>query len=69
MTYCVTVTALHIDPDDLIRADGVVMGRLVTENDITYIEVKDRDKLRSQQRGTELVRVPVVVLGQLREGT
>ena len=69
MTYYTTVTALHIDPDNLIRADGVVLGRLVTDADVTYIEVKDRDRLRSQQRGTELIRVPVVVLGQLREGT
>jgi len=69
VTYCVTVTELLIDPDNLIRADGIVLGRLVTEADVTYIEVKDRDHLRSQQRGTEWIRVPVVVLGQLREGT
>jgi len=69
MTYCVTVTALQIDRDKLIRADGVVMGRLVTEDDVVYIEVKDRDRLRAQQRGTTLIRVPVEAFRELREGT
>jgi len=69
LTYHVTVTALYIDPDNLIRADGVVMGRLVTEDDVTYIEVKDRDRLRSKQRGTMLVRVPVRIISELEEGT
>lgn len=65
MTYYVTVSALYIDQDSLIRADGVVMGRLVTEDDIVYIEVKDRDRLRSEQRGTQFVRIQIDAFGEL----
>lgn len=68
MKYHITVPALIVGPDDLVRADGVVMGRLVTENDVKYIEVKDRDRLRSEQRGTPLVRVPAVAFTILSNG-
>ena len=65
MKYCVTVSKLIVDDDNLIRADGVVLGRRVQVDGQAYLQLKDRDRLRSQKRGTVFVHVPIKLIEQL----
>ena len=49
--------------DGLVRIDGVVLGRFVAERGT--LEVKDRDRMRSQCRGSFFVEVRLVDLAGL----
>ena len=67
MKYHTTITRLCVDSENLVRADGIALGRLITADNVNYLEIKDRDRRRSQQRGTMLVRVPLAAFAQLAE--
>ena len=60
---------LSIGEDGLIRIDKIVLAKLIlTPNDGIYIQVFDRDRMRSACRGTRLVTIPLdVLVGKLRE--
>jgi hypothetical protein len=50
---------IAVDPRGFVRVGGVCIGRLITEADLIYFEVKDRNNARSLGRGAQLIRVPV----------
>lgn len=66
--YYVTATPV-VSADNLIKVDGVVLGKRVTEGNVTYIEIKDDDRLRSMLRGTSFVRIPLSEITNLNNGT
>jgi len=59
------VTDIAVDPRGFVRVggyNGVCVGRVITEGDARYFEVKDRNAARSMGRGAQLLRVDVVEL-------
>ena len=54
-----------VDANGMVRIDGVVIGRFVAER--ATLEVKDRDRLRSQCRGGFFVEVRLADLANLTD--
>ena len=54
---------IAVDPRGLVRVggeyNGVCLGRLITEGDVRYLEVKDRNRARSMGRGAQMIRINV----------
>lgn len=48
---------ITIDSDQFVRIDGVCIGRVYAGS---YIEFVDKNKYRSNERGTRYVRVPIL---------
>lgn len=59
--YTTTVT---VDVGGFVRISGVCVGRIVTEGDVRYFEVKDRNASRSLSRGAQMIRVPVTAVAR-----
>ena len=58
-------TEIAVDPRGFVRIggyNGVCMGRVITENDVRYLEIKDRNHARSLGRGAQMIRVDVAEL-------
>lgn len=51
------VTSVAGDSRGFVRVGGVCVGRLISEQDRVYFEVKDRANIRNERRGSEFVRV------------
>lgn len=64
MSRAVGKDAVNIDPiSGIIRIDQIIVGRrIVNPNGETYLQFKDRDKLRSNCRGDCLVEVRLIDL-------
>lgn len=54
-----------VDKRGFVYADGVQIGKLT--HDRKAIQIVDRDRGRSQVRGTRIVTVPLTELGKLSE--
>ena len=52
----------QIDNNGMVRADGVVIGRLVPTQSGVALQVCDKDKRRSSERGTRFVLVDLAPL-------
>ena len=55
-------TDIAVDPRGFVRVggyNGVCVGRVITEGDARYLEVKDRNAARSLGRGAQMLRVDV----------
>ena len=55
-------TDIVVDPRGFVRVggyNGVCVGRVITEGDARYLEVKDRNAARSLGRGAQMLRVDV----------
>lgn len=52
------VTSPEVAADGLIKIDGVTCGRVVHIGSEAYYELKDRNRNRAKQRGTEFLYVP-----------
>ena len=53
---------IAVDPRGFVRVggyNGVCIGRLLTEDDMRYLEIKDRSGARALARGAQLVRIPI----------
>lgn len=53
---------VKIADDGLARLDGIPIFRKVERGGIIYVQFQDRDRMRSQCRGTNFVEIPFVVL-------
>ena len=58
-------TDIAVDPRGFVRIggyNGVCVGRVITEANARYFEVKDRNAARSLGRGAQMLRVDVAEL-------
>ena len=53
---------IAVDPRGFVYIGGVCIGRLLTERDRVYFEVKDRSAQHSAQRGAQFIRVDIAEL-------
>ena len=64
---------IAVDPRGFVRVggyNGVCVGRVITEGDVRYLEVKDRNHARSLGRGAEMLRVDVAeLIARLQAGS
>jgi len=51
--------SIAVDPRGFVRVSGICIGRLLTEDDMRYLEIKDRSGARALARGAQLVRIPI----------
>lgn len=54
---------ITVDPQGYVRAEGVCLGRLTADGQA--LTVVDRDRRRSQERGSRYVTVPLKELTNL----
>ena len=54
-------TNIAVDPRGFVRVDGLCTGRLITEEDRLFFEVKDHRPVWSNGRGASLLRIPLDV--------
>lgn len=57
-----TGDCVRITDDGLVKLDGITSFRIVVREGITYFQVCDHDRMRSNCRGTRYVEVPLEVL-------
>lgn len=50
---------LTVDQDSLLRIDNVVLFRFVLWDGELWVQIKDRNKARCNQRGDDCVMVPL----------
>lgn len=50
-------SSIRVDIRRMVYVDGVCIGKADLDHGV--IEVKDRDRRRSSQRGADIVRVPI----------
>ena len=55
-------TEVKIADDGLARLDGIPIFRKIERDGIIYVQFQDRDRMRSQCRGSNFVEIPFVVL-------
>lgn len=48
---------IKIKDDGLIRIDGVPAFRMIVREDVIYLQFFDKDRLRSQCRGSRFVEI------------
>ena len=48
---------IEIDQYGYVRVDGVCIGRRLKYGDEIFLEIKDRNKARSAQRGYQYIKV------------
>ena len=61
--------AVSVDERGFVTVDGVKLGKRVVKDGIPKLQVADKDRRRSAERGTRLVEVSVEELGEaLRDG-
>ena len=56
---------MTITPDGLIRIDGFSAFRKIVRGGIIYVQFCDRDRMRSQCRGTKFIEVPLALLVEI----
>lgn len=55
-----TAAKIRIDPDSqLVRADGVILFKRIFREGQVVLQFKDSDRLRSRNRGTAYIEVPL----------
>ena len=58
--------AISVDEKDFVRVDGITIGKRVTGPDgKPRLQVCDKDRRRSAQRGTRFVEISVDDLGEV----
>jgi len=56
-----TAAKIRIDPDSaLVRADGVILFKRIFREGQVVLQFKDSDRLRSRNRGTAYIEVPLL---------
>lgn len=56
------IPTISIDDDGFVRCDGQVIGRRIKREGEVFLQVVDRDKRRSAERGTPYMEIPMTVL-------
>lgn len=51
---------VQVDGDGWVRIGGILIGRKIERNGETLLQVCDKDKRRSAERGTRFLEVPLV---------
>lgn len=59
-----TGESVRVSKDDLVRVDGITICRRVVRDGVLYLQFYDRDKIRSNCRGSNCVEVPFSVLSK-----
>lgn len=57
-----TGESIQINPDGLVRADGIIAFRKVQRDGIIYVQFCDSDRMRSVCRGSRYVEIPLDTL-------
>ena len=60
--------AVSVDERGFVIVDGVKLGRRVVKDGVVKLEVCDKDRRRSAERGTRLVEVSVQELEEALTG-
>lgn len=56
------IPTISIDAEGFVRCDGQVIGRRVAREGEVFLQVMDKDKRRSAERGTPYMEIPMTVL-------
>lgn len=56
--------AVSVDERGFVRVDGITIGRRVVKDGKPKLQVCDKDRRRSAERGTRLVEVTIEELGE-----
>lgn len=55
--------SITIDPiTNLVRIDGIIAFRLIVHSNTVFLQFADSDRMRSAQRGTRYVEIPLSTL-------
>ena len=54
-----TATTVKINPDGLVKIDGITPFKRVERDGVIYLQFCDHDRMRSSCRGTRFVEVPL----------
>jgi hypothetical protein len=58
--------SLQTDPvTSIVRVDGITLCKRVVRDGVVWLQFKDKDRMRSDARGTPFVEVPLVAFGAM----